>query len=156
DGDRHREPLTLLFGTLSLGELSVYGFFLISGYLIVQSFDRSPSNLAYLRNRVLRIYPGYAVAYLACIIVVAPLAGADPRSLDVTKAASHLAFLDSPRLVADAFAGTQYPSLNGSMWTIAYEFRCYLFVLAFGALGLFRRGWLCAACAALLLTFTVF
>jgi peptidoglycan/LPS O-acetylase OafA/YrhL len=77
DGNRSREPLTNLFGVLSFGELAVDAFFLISGYLVVQSFERSDSTLSYLMKRIRRIYPGFLVAYIACVFVVAPLVGND-------------------------------------------------------------------------------
>ena len=44
-----------------------------------------------------------------------------------------------PPEVHGVFAGTPYPVLNGSMWTIAYEFFCYLLVLALGLTGLLSK-----------------
>jgi peptidoglycan/LPS O-acetylase OafA/YrhL len=46
--------------------------------------------------------------------------------------------MQSPQLPT-AFAGTPFPALNGSMWSIGYEFRCYLAVLIVGMAGGFRR-----------------
>src|SRR3982074_3309146 len=63
DGNRSREILTRIFGTMPLGEVAVDGFFLISGYLILQSLVNSKSYFEYLSKRVLRIYPGYIVAF---------------------------------------------------------------------------------------------
>src|SRR5579863_1616176 len=62
DGNRSREILTRIFGTMSFAQLAVDSFFLISGYLITRSWILSESNSEYLIKRVMRIYPGYLVA----------------------------------------------------------------------------------------------
>jgi peptidoglycan/LPS O-acetylase OafA/YrhL len=147
DGNRSREPMTCLFGTLSLGELGVDGFFLISGYLITQSLENSATLLSYLWKRILRIYPAFAVSFLFCMAVVGPLSGAKMEALGVTawaKQLLHLAALQTPWL-PEAFSELHYPLLNGSMWTIAYEFRCYLLIAVFGLIGLLRQKWLLLA-----------
>lgn len=138
DGDRAREPLTRLFGTLSFGEIAVDGFFLVSGYLIVASYARSRSVGDYLWRRVRRIYPGFALASLVCLVIVAPLAGGDLFALDPLRALGRILRLQVPE-VPGAFAGQPNPALNGAMWSIAYEFRCYLLVAGLGLLGLLRR-----------------
>jgi peptidoglycan/LPS O-acetylase OafA/YrhL len=150
DGDRHRELLTQLFHTLSFGELAVNGFFLLSGYLIVQSWDHAPDPVLFLRKRVLRIYPGFIVASLVSVYLVGPL-GAEPAryfaELSTAKVLLALPILHAP-MIPPVFDGMPYARVNGSMWTIAREFVCYLAVLALGlTIGLRnRRVWLALAC----------
>lgn len=146
DGDRSREPLTLLFGTLSLGELAVDGFFLLSGYLIVRSWTGRPQWATFLESRARRIVPGFVVASLACALVVGPLGGG-PDYLERFASMQFLLSLVTlaPPAIPPVFEGTHYPVVNGSMWTIVHEVRCYLAVLAFGVLGGFRVRWAWAA-----------
>jgi peptidoglycan/LPS O-acetylase OafA/YrhL len=80
DGNRSRELLTRMFHTLSFGEVAVDGFFLLSGYLIVQSWERHPNLWDFGQWRLRRIYPAFVVACLVCIFVLAPLAVPSART----------------------------------------------------------------------------
>jgi peptidoglycan/LPS O-acetylase OafA/YrhL len=153
DGNRSREILTRIFGTLSFGELAVDGFFLISGYLITKSFEHSRSAGSYLLKRGLRIYPGYVVAYLLCVFALGPFVGGRIADLSGARVLMEMAGLMAPGMQG-VFPGTPYPALNGSMWTIAYEFRCYLLVIVVGAAGLLSRRGIIAGIAAAALALT--
>ncbi|MEO7494788.1 MAG: acyltransferase [Massilia sp.] len=148
DGNRSRELLTSLFHTISFGEFAVDGFFLLSGYLIVQSWANTPDVFQFLRSRVLRIFPGFIVASLVCAFVVGPLAANAAgyfSRLSITGLIASLVLLQPPE-VPPVFAGSFYPRINGAMWTISFEFMCYMVVLLAGIAGLVgrRRAWLAA------------
>jgi peptidoglycan/LPS O-acetylase OafA/YrhL len=141
DGNRHREILTNIFGTISLGELAVAGFFLLSGYLIVQSWQRTPDLFSFLKKRILRIYPAFIVATLVSAFIVGPL-GASPSEyftqFNLFQFLKGMLLLRPPD-VPPVFVDQPYPVVNASLWTIAYEFRCYVLVALLGMLGFISR-----------------
>ena len=138
DGDNHRELLTVVFHTITLGELSVDAFFLLSGYLITMSMVQSKSLRTYLERRVLRIYPAYLMAFVLCIFALGPFVGERPWE-HLPQTIGRALLLREPADYPGQLLGLPIPSLNGSMWTIAHEFRCYLLVAALGTVGLLAR-----------------
>ena len=147
DGNQSRELFIQFFqNTISFGGLAVDGFFLLSGYLIVQSWASSPQAIPFLKKRVLRIYPGFIIASLICVLVVGPL-GAEPMAyfsrLEWSTVVKDIFLLRAPT-TPPVFDGLPYPVVNGAMWTISREFLCYLLVLLLGLAGGVkdRRIWL--------------
>lgn len=142
-GDSSHDVLTMLFGSITAGELAVDFFFAISGYLITVSFLGQPEWFAFLKKRVARIYPAFIVASLLSLFVVTPLAGVPWHDVPAAIGGLPHALLATLLLQAPEAAGIYphsfYPELNGSMWTIAFEFRCYLLVLVLGLLGLLGK-----------------
>jgi peptidoglycan/LPS O-acetylase OafA/YrhL len=135
DGNRLREPLYRLTHTVTLGGLSVDAFFVLSGYLIAESFVRAPTLGDYALRRIARIYPAFVAAFLASVFLLGPLVGARPM-LELPKLCLRILTLQSPPIQATQLVGLPYRDLNGSLWTIAYEFRCYLLVAVLGLTGI--------------------
>ncbi len=157
DGNPTRELLHRLTGSMTFGTLGVDGFFLLSGYLIIQSWQGDPELLNFLRKRALRILPGYFVAVALSTLAVGLLApGVDHffRRLDVHFLNS-IALLSSPA-TPPVFPGRPYATVNGAMYTIGYEFRCYLLVALLGVCGLVRRPWVVLLATGLLLSSLVY
>ena len=143
-GSEQDEPLFVFSrGQLTLGGLAVDCFFILSGYLIVQSWERSRSAGSYMMKRVKRIYPGYLVAVAVCVWVVVPIASPDGFAVF----SWHTVLDNSWRFVTlrgfqtpDAFVTNPTPlAVNGSLWSIPFEFWCYIGVLLLGVCGLLRR-----------------
>lgn len=134
DGNRSREILTRAFGTISFGDFAVDGFFIISGYLVTKSFLQDPSVFSYLGKRALRIYPGFLVGFWLCVLLVAPFVSGSTRILSVSTLLQEFPNsigLQEP-LVKGVFPGMAYPSLDSPMWTIGFEFKCYILTMCPG------------------------
>jgi peptidoglycan/LPS O-acetylase OafA/YrhL len=162
DGDSHREILHRLTGNMTLGSFAVWGFFVISGYLITGSMLNTGSVRSYLVRRIARIYPAFIAVSLVCLLVVMPLSGGDwlgGFNRGLITGITRMALLARP--VADhPFAGQNYSDyasgLNGALWTIQYEFACYILVLLLFGLGLFSRRLLIPALSVALITVATF
>lgn len=144
DGNNSNEILSRIFGTISFGELAVDSFFVLSGFLIVKSWQERPDITTFLLSRILRIYPGFIVASLLCALVVGPIYGLDSyfQNFDSTRFGFGLARLHLAG-IPEVFPNTPSPLLNGAMWSIAIEFECYLLVLVCGLAGVLNKPRIC-------------
>ena len=143
-------------GQESLAGIAVGSFFAISGYLVTRS-AMSGGVVRFAWFRALRIFP----AFWACLVVTAFLIGPMLWALDGRGMGSYFSFGSaSPfgyiykniTLVINQYgiwnllqATTPYGRttglsiLNGSLWTLIYEFRCYLIVAALLLVGVITR-----------------
>jgi peptidoglycan/LPS O-acetylase OafA/YrhL len=144
---------------MSLGTFAVLIFFSISGFLVSQSWRQDPHALRFLMKRFLRIWPGLAVVTLLAAFVLGPLVS----SLDARAYFAHPDLLDFLRnlkvvtvryVLPGVFEDNIYPrAVNGSLWTIPLEVRCYFALLLIGCIGMMKRPWLVAAAAVIFGTY---
>jgi peptidoglycan/LPS O-acetylase OafA/YrhL len=127
----------------SLGHWAVLGFFAISGYLIAASRVRGGFG-GFLAARLLRIYPAFLVCLLAVAFIAAPISTAlTSGSWTPTAGASYVVHNMLLKIEANTIGGTiphapYGPAWNGSLWTLFYEFVCYLLI---GVLLTLPRRW---------------
>lgn len=119
----------------NLGAWSVAGFFAISGYLITASRLNSRSLWDYLWRRFLRIYPAFFVVLSIVGFVFAPLSTSLDAGATWSPSSGALFVLRNITLVITSYApqhnliGVPLPGAwIGALWTLAYEFVCYLFI----------------------------
>ena len=129
-----------VIGGLELGGWAVGGFFVISGWLITGS--RMRLDMAqFLWRRVLRIYPAFLVALAAVAVVFAPLAVLIGTGVYRPRAAAEYVYTNATLYITHptipgSLGDAPYTShWNLSLWTLQWEFLCYL---AIGVLLSFR------------------
>ena len=163
-GTEADEPLARMTkGQLTFGSLAVDAFFILSGFLIAQSWISGPRAGDFLKKRVRRIYPGFLVAATLGAFVIGPLfSTAGYAVIDASFVAGFLG--KALRLIAvapgPAFPGNPAPgAVNGSLWSIPYEFWCYVLVFVCGLTGWLRSArilWIaCATAIVISLVFAI-
>lgn len=135
-------------GVVDLGTIAVDGFFALSGFLIARSYLGSPSVWRYLWRRFLRIMPGFWMCLLISAVVLLPLAQmvqygtmvgfplVGNQSV-VGYVVNNLGLMIRQFHVRGLMDGE---AVNGSLYTLFYEFLCYLGVALLGVLGVLHRG----------------
>jgi peptidoglycan/LPS O-acetylase OafA/YrhL len=142
------EPLVQLSGK-SFGSLAVDVFFVVSGFLIAKSWDRSRSLAEFTVARVLRIYPALWVCVALCVLGIGaafttlPLPtylGADATLQFVLRNLTILPFGTLGELPG-VFDGHPEPTINLPLWTLPFELKMYVLLAALGVLRLLGRPW---------------
>lgn len=122
------------------GSLAVFAFFLISGILVSASFERQKSLERFMILRLTRIYPALVFCIIATTYVVYP-AFSEVSFLNALFSQSSMTYLLTN---IGLFFKTQWdlPGLfemnpvkgfvNGSLWTLPLELKCYMLVVAAG------------------------
>ena len=142
------EPISILTnGHYNAGNIAVMVFFAISGFLICESRLKSKSLGSFLEKRVRRIYPGYMAASTIGAFIVVPLfSTAHDFSLSqIAKTVGENLLLQNYVPPSTVFARNYSTAVNGSLWSIPFEFWCYLAIAGLGIVGLLREKWAISA-----------
>ncbi|WP_439882436.1 acyltransferase family protein [Pontibacter sp. MBLB2868] len=126
---------------LIFSDIGVTGFFIISGFLIFQSLERSENLIDYYWKRALRLFPALIVVLLSTVALAPFVYEGNTTYLSNMSMWSYIPnnlSLYRPQYHIDGiFENNPYKSaINGSLWTIQYEFTMY-FLLSF--LLIFRK-----------------
>jgi peptidoglycan/LPS O-acetylase OafA/YrhL len=139
----------------ALSNWPVDSFFAISGFLIVGSWRRTPSVRGFLTARVLRIFPAFWVCLVVTGLVFAPVlalsTGHDAISTsNLTYVARNFLLRINQYGITGTLEHIPYPDVwNGSLWTLWWEFICYLGVLGLGLMRVINTRWGVASAFAL-------
>lgn len=125
-------PLTQIMSSAT----AVKSFFVVSGFLIFMSYERSTSISSYAGKRFRRVYPAYFTVVTLCgVFLVAASSKSVGEYFSITwlkYVASNLAFLNfiQPTLPG-VFEGNKFPFVNGPLWTLKIEVMFYILVPLF-------------------------
>ncbi len=139
------EPFKQSLGGISLGFVCVWVFFVISGFFIAQSFDRSATLGAFIRARILRLFPALLVVLMLTVLVAGVfLTTSSAREYWASvpayvfkNATLFLPQYPLPGVFEDNPLGT---AINGSLWTLRYEVLCYTGLTLVALTGALKRG----------------
>lgn len=115
-------------------DLAVQGFFIISGFLIPQSYERAKSIKEFYKKRLLRLYPAYIT-----IIILSAVLGVFFSNFEVKQyflsiqlykyIAANAFFLNFlQQSLPGVFVNNIFTAVNGSLWTLKIEVAFYLIV----------------------------
>lgn len=120
-------------GQMNFSYVGVHGFFIISGYLIFNSLLRCKGLPDYYWKRLLRLYPAlFVVLFLTVVLAPVVYESSVPylhNKSVYTYIPQNLTLFFRQKGIDGVFENNPYKhSINGSLWTICYEFSMYIMV----------------------------
>ena len=126
-----------------MSQFAVDGFFFLSGFLVFRSLRRHGKVHWFLLARLTRMWPALALSVLATAIAGLAFTTADPQSYFGHETQrfilGNLSFAKAYYTLTGVFCGNSLCNMNGSLWTLPWEMRCYLALVLLGLLGLTDR-----------------
>jgi peptidoglycan/LPS O-acetylase OafA/YrhL len=137
----------------NLATFSVYGFFVISGFLVTRSWFGTSDWKDFCVKRLRRIYPGYFVSLVISGLFFVPI------FYFLTKGFYPIEFIKdfgretSQYIISNLFVEIRQPGItgltsdlrggylgvNGPHWSLIHEMRAYLMIIVLGLLGWLQK-----------------
>ena len=119
---------------INFSYFGVKGFITISGYLIFKSLNRSPNLIDYLWKRVLRIYPALIIVLVLSVGLAYLIYQPTNNYFKFNKEAfdyvlNNLSLYHNQWRIHGVFDSLPNTAINGSLWTMGFEFFFYLVLL---------------------------
>lgn len=125
-----------IIDTLLSGKIAIESFFVISGFLIFMSYEKSRSLTGYFEKRARRIYPAYFASVTLAAILLSSISERSLAAYFLSSEFVHyltvnLGFMNflQPDLPG-VFQENHMAAVNGALWTIKIEVMFYLSVPA--------------------------
>jgi len=140
-GTQKNEPLVLFtHNQCPLGLVGVFVFFVISGYLVTESYCRNPRPGGFVLRRAARICPSLVVNGLVIACVLGPIVTTLPLSAYFTAPKLRDFLIEYATLWPGPLAlpGVMFVDnpvgllVNGAFWTLCFEVMMYAMVLFLG------------------------
>lgn len=118
-----------LFHTFFGSKFAVDCFFILSGFLVFQSFDKDPKIYNYFIKRFFRIYPAYIFTILFFILLFIILFKQINYQSLLNYLLSQLFFTNSIHpTIQGVFQNNHFNVINGALWTLKIEILFYISV----------------------------
>ena len=142
-------------GNVQLGRVEVYLFFIISGFLITMSLERSKNVQDFFEKRIKRIYPAYIVCLLVTILFFLPLTAVINHATTFPHYVKTFWPESLKYLIQNLFDPVIYTGfnqiydhlnkprleINGPVWSLYYEIRAYILIVILSYLGCLKQLW---------------
>lgn len=138
-GSETRDDLSPFLGA-PISTLAVDGFFFLSGFLVYPSLLRMKGAAPFLLARLTRLWPALALSVILTALgglAVTQTPGAAYLGSETSSfLACNLSFACSGYHLTGVICADQPCNINGSLWTLPWEARCYLALAGLSLVGL--------------------
>src|SRR5437762_1937042 len=128
------------------GEMGVWIFFVISGFLVTKSWTERPDVVAFAKARALRLFPALIVMLCLVAFVLGSALTLLPWATYFRSPGTYGFLIWNGSLAKTAyflpglFESNPYPAIvNKSLWTLPLEVRLYILLAAAGLIRLLRQ-----------------
>lgn len=130
-----QEPLLIATkGRFGIGTIALDCFMLLSGFLLMEAYSKSPRFINFWKRRFIRIYPPYLLSIF--LIAIAGIFLSELTfsqyltSHDFFQFAENLSFFHQHFLLPAVFQNQlhKFYSVDGSIWSLPYETLLYAFI----------------------------
>lgn len=130
---------------IAFGPIGVAIFFFLSGFLVTRSMIQKKTAREYFRVRVYKIIPPLFVVILVTAFVLGPCVTTLPIKEYFSTSGTYKYLLNivliRQHFLPGVFEDNPYPrAVNGSVWTLLFEFLCYIATYVAYKLKLLRKG----------------